>query len=131
MFRTKVTISLLEVILGLLQPLHPVLDLQLELRLMKRIPNDLPCQKNIGFDTTSKSLACSEPKLQFHSLKSYLASYSTSIQFLTSRSILGSWRRSPMICSHFHIVGPLSEILVALMPRKLALLPSFTPYPPY
>ena len=31
--------------------------------------------------------------------------------------------------SHFHIVGPLSEILLALMPRKLALLPSFTPYP--
>ena len=35
MFRTKVTISLLEVILGLLQPLHPVLDLQIDLRLKK------------------------------------------------------------------------------------------------
>ena len=38
MFRTKVKVSLLEVILGLLQPLHPVLDLQVKLRLMKRIP---------------------------------------------------------------------------------------------
>ena len=45
-------------------------------------------KKILGFDTTSKSLPCSEPKLQFHSLKSYLASYSTSIQFLTSRWIL-------------------------------------------
>jgi hypothetical protein len=44
MFRTEVTISLLEVLLGLLQPLHPILDLQVELRLMKMIPNDLPYQ---------------------------------------------------------------------------------------
>ena len=35
MFRTKVTISLLEVVLGLVQPLHPVLDLQIHLRLLK------------------------------------------------------------------------------------------------
>ena len=52
MFRTKVKVSLLEVILGLLQPLHPVLDLQVELRLMKRIPRSqmiFHAKKNIGF----------------------------------------------------------------------------------
>ena len=42
MFRTKVTISILEVILGLLQPLHPVLELRVELRLMEMVPNDFP-----------------------------------------------------------------------------------------
>ena len=42
MFRTKVTISILEVILGLLQPLHPVLELWVELRLMEMVPNDFP-----------------------------------------------------------------------------------------
>ena len=31
---TKVTILLLELVLGLLQPLHPVLDLQVGLRLL-------------------------------------------------------------------------------------------------
>ena len=42
MFRTKVTISLLEVVLGLVQPLHPVLHLQINLRLTKMVPNDSP-----------------------------------------------------------------------------------------
>ena len=45
MFRTKVTISLHEVVLGLLQPLHPVLDLQINLRLVKMVPNDFPYTK--------------------------------------------------------------------------------------
>ena len=36
----KFTVSLLEVVLGLLQPLHPVLDLQVGLRLLKLVPND-------------------------------------------------------------------------------------------
>ena len=48
MFRTKVTISLLEVGLGLLQPLHPVLDLQVDQRLMKMVPNDSPWPKILG-----------------------------------------------------------------------------------
>ena len=30
MFRNKVTISLLEVVIGLLQPIHPVLDLKIK-----------------------------------------------------------------------------------------------------
>ena len=48
MFRTKVTISLLEVVLGLLQLLHPVLDLQVYLRLMNKVPNDFPWPKTLG-----------------------------------------------------------------------------------
>ena len=40
MFRSKVIISLLEVVLGLLHPLHLVIDLQVGLRLLKMVPND-------------------------------------------------------------------------------------------
>ena len=40
-----VTVSLLEVVLGLLQPLHPVLDLQVGVRLLKMVPNDFPWPK--------------------------------------------------------------------------------------
>ena len=43
--RTKVKVSLLEVVLGLLQPLHPVPDLQVGLRLMKMVPNDFSWPK--------------------------------------------------------------------------------------
>ena len=53
MFRTKVTISLLEVVLGLLQPLHIVLDLWIPLRLLNMIPNDSYYPKT--FVVTSKS----------------------------------------------------------------------------
>ena len=45
MFRTKVIFSLLEEVLGLLQPLHPVLELQIDLWLTKMVPYDSPCQK--------------------------------------------------------------------------------------
>ena len=45
MFRTKVIISILEEVLGLLQPLHPVLELQIDLWLTKMVPYDSPCQK--------------------------------------------------------------------------------------
>ena len=45
MFRTKVTISLLEVIIGLLQPLPPVLNLQIDLRLLKMVLNGFPYPK--------------------------------------------------------------------------------------
>ena len=48
MCRTRVTISLLEVVLGLLQPLHHFLDLQVDLRLIKMVPNDLPWPKTLG-----------------------------------------------------------------------------------
>ena len=45
MFRTKVIFSLLEEVLGLLQLLHPVLELQIDLWLTKMVPYDSPCQK--------------------------------------------------------------------------------------
>ena len=48
LFRNKVTISLREVVLGLLQPLHPVLCIQINLRLVKMIPNDSSCPKTWG-----------------------------------------------------------------------------------
>ena len=48
---------------------------------MKIVSNN----KNIGIDTKIKSLECSGPKLPFHSLKSFLASYSPSTLFLTFR----------------------------------------------
>jgi len=45
MFRTKVTKSLFEVVLGLKQPLYPVLDLQIDLKLLKMVPNYSPYPK--------------------------------------------------------------------------------------
>tara|TARA_Y100001956_G_scaffold6456_1_gene5693 strand:+ start:493 stop:660 length:168 start_codon:yes stop_codon:yes gene_type:complete len=53
MLRTKVTITLLEVVLGLLQPLHPVLDLQIHLRLLKIVANDSPFPKTLGLTPRS------------------------------------------------------------------------------
>ena len=38
-------VSLLEVVLGLLQPLHPVFDLQVGVILLKMVPNDFPWPK--------------------------------------------------------------------------------------
>ena len=46
--------------------------------------------QNMGFDTKIKSLPCSKPKLQFHSLKLSLASYRPTTLFLTFRLIWGS-----------------------------------------
>ena len=57
MFRTKLIISLLEDVLGLLQSLNPVLDLQNDLRLTQMVPYDspwFPMPKNMGFDTKIK-----------------------------------------------------------------------------
>ena len=45
MFRTKFITSLLEVVLGLLQPLQPVLHLQINVRFLKMVPNESPYQK--------------------------------------------------------------------------------------
>ena len=41
----SLALSLLEAVLGLLQPLHPVLDLQVGLGLLKMAPNDFPWPK--------------------------------------------------------------------------------------
>ena len=53
MLRTKVKISLLVVFLGLVQPLHHVLDLQIDLRLTKMVPNDSPYPKTWGLTPKS------------------------------------------------------------------------------
>ena len=45
----KLATTLPEVVLGFLQPLHPVLDLQVVLRLLKMVPKLLPMPKNMGF----------------------------------------------------------------------------------
>ena len=50
-----------------------------------------------GVDIKIKSIVCSEPKLQLHSLKLSLASYSPSTLFLTFRCIWGSYKWSQMI----------------------------------
>ena len=54
--------------------------------LLKVGPKLFPIMKNIMMDTKNKviiKLLCSEPKLQFHSLKSFLASNSPYTLFLT------------------------------------------------
>ena len=42
MIRTKFTLSLHDVVLGLLQYIDPVLDLQIKLRPLKMVPIDSP-----------------------------------------------------------------------------------------
>ena len=59
--------------------------------------------KHMGVDSKSKSVLSLEPKLQFYSLKSFLASYSPFTLFLTFRSIWCSWKWSQMIA---HIRNP-------------------------
>ena len=60
-----------------------------------------PITQNMGFDTRTMSVACSEAelflKLGFHFWKSSLTSYSPFILFLTFRSIWGSSKWSQMI----------------------------------
>ena len=75
-------------------------------------PNEFPIPKNLGIDTKIKSLACSEPKLQFHSLKSSLASYSPSTLFLTFRWVWDFWKWFQMI-SHGQKHGSRSQIQVS------------------
>ena len=54
------------------------------------VPNDSQYSKNMGLDTKIRSPACWGPKLQLHSLKLSVASYSPSTLFLTVRSISAS-----------------------------------------
>ena len=52
-WQTKVTISLLEVVLGLLEPLHCVLDLHIDLQLLKMVSNYFPYQKTLRLTPTT------------------------------------------------------------------------------
>ena len=47
MLRSWVRISHLEVLLDLLQPVHSVLGIQVDLRLLKLVPNDSSCTKTL------------------------------------------------------------------------------------
>ena len=89
MFKNKYKIPLLEVVLDILHPVHPLLDLQVDLSIMNMVPNDITCQKTLGFDAKTKFVACSMPKFQFHPLKLSLASYSPSTLFLAHMTICG------------------------------------------
>ena len=96
----EVRISLFDILLDLLQPIYPILGLQVDLWLLKMVSNDSFITQNMGFDTRAISIACSEadnPKLEFHFLKSSLTSYSPSTLFLTFWSIWGFWKWSQMI----------------------------------
>ena len=62
MFKTKITNLPLEVVLGLLLPLHPVLDLQVDLGLLGIVPNDIAHPKT-WCSTSMSSLVYSEVKL--------------------------------------------------------------------
>ena len=48
MIRSKVTKLLLEVVLDLLQPIHPILDVQVNLGVLKMVPNDFSYSKTLG-----------------------------------------------------------------------------------
>ena len=55
--------------------------------------------QNMGLESKIKTLEGSEQKLQFHSLKSSLASYSPSTLFLTFRWFLDFWKWFQMIAN--------------------------------
>ena len=81
MFSTKVPTSLVQVVL--LHLFHPLLDLQVDVRFMKMVPNDLPWPKT-----------CLAPNLGIYSLKWFWTSY---IPFLTFRSTWGLWKWFQML----------------------------------
>ena len=85
----QVRISLLEILLDLVQPVHPVLVHQVDLRLLKMVWKDSP------YNTRAMSLACLEadisPELEFYILIFFLNSYSPSTQFSPFRSLWDFW----------------------------------------
>ena len=87
-FRTKVTFSLIVVVSTPWSCPRP--PTTLSWGYIKMVPNDSQYSKNMGLDTKIRSPACWGPKLQLHSLKLSVASYSPSTLFLTVRSISAS-----------------------------------------
>ena len=85
----------------------------------------------MAFDTKIRSLACSQPNLQFHSLKLSLAVYSPSTLFLTFRSIWGSWKW-PQIIFHTQKPGVRHQTQVSSMTRsKVTIYADFGPIYPF
>ena len=68
--------------------------------------------QNMGLEAQIKSLEDSEQNLQFHSLKSSLASYSPSTLFLTFRWVWDFWKWFQMI-AHAQKPGVSSMFLEA------------------
>ena len=56
-------------VLDLLQPIHPILDVQVNLGLLKMVPNDFSNSKTLGSDTKIQSLASSQTKSELYTLK--------------------------------------------------------------
>ena len=92
--------------------------------------------KNMGLDTRTMFLACSEAELEFHFLKYFLTSYSPSTQFLAFRSIWGFWKWSQMIphipkhwfCHQNHVSSMLrSWVRISLLEVLLDLLQPLHP----
>ena len=97
MLRSWDRFSLFEVLLDLLQPLHPVHGLQVDLGLSEIGSKWFLMPQNIGFATRTMFLACSEAELEFHSLKCVVTSYSPFTLFMAFKSIWGLWKLSQMI----------------------------------
>ena len=81
MFRSLVRISLLEVLLDLLQPIHSVHDFQVELRLLNMVSNDSLYSKH-GIDSLTKSLACSEAELLLGVIQNLICPRTKNTHFL-------------------------------------------------
>ena len=87
MFKTKITNLPLKVVHDHLLPLHPVLDLQVDLGLLGIVPNDIPHPKT-WCSTSMSSLVYSEVKLLI------VPRYVTSGQILPQRAQLPTKKRT-------------------------------------
>ena len=96
---TKTKVSevylLREVLLDLLQPVQSVLSLQVNLRVLKMVPNDSPYPKTWGLQKKPRSLACLEVELLHEELHHLLRPSTTILDTLTMCSYCCS------MCSEF------------------------------
>ena len=83
--KTKVSeVDLLhKVLLDLLQPVQSVLSLQVNLRVLKMVPNDSPYPKTWGLQKKNRSLACLEMELLHEELHHLLRPSTTILDTLT------------------------------------------------
>ena len=85
--KTKTKVSevelLREVLLDLLQPVQSVLSLQVNLRVLKMVPNDSPYPKTWGLQKKIRSLACLEMELLHEELHHLLRPSMTILDTLT------------------------------------------------
>ena len=97
MFRSWVTpqvrISFLEVLLYLLKPLHPVLGIQVDLRLLKMVPNDFPCSKTLDLTPKPCLKDVQKPSYRFGKTWNILknAWYSEKVMLRTQLFLTWNW----------------------------------------